>query len=50
MGDYFKVVTQLSMCQVESAELIPLHQYSVDMFPYPGLSGILDSDGKTVTK
>ena len=31
---------------MELVELIAIHQYSVDFFPYPGLSGILGSGGK----
>ena len=27
-------------------KLLPVHQYSVDIFSYSGLSGILGSDGK----
>ena len=32
--------------RVELVKRLPIHQYSVDIFSYSGLSGILGSDGK----
>ena len=37
---------QLSLCCVEVVELLPIHQYIVDIFLYSGPLGILGSDGK----
>ena len=40
---------ELSLCRVELVKLLPVHRYSVDIFSYPGPSGILGSDGKQNT-
>ena len=41
------VVDHLSLCSFN--QLLPLHQYSVDIFSYSGPSDILGSDGKQNT-
>ena len=38
----------MSLCSVELVKLLPIHQYSVDIFSYSGPSGILGSDGKQI--
>ena len=40
---------QMSLCCVKLVKLLPVHQYSVDIFSYIGPSGILSSDGKQNT-
>ena len=34
---------------MDLVKLLPVHQYSVDIFSYTGPSGILGSDGKQYT-
>ena len=40
---------QLLLCRMEMVKILPLHQYSVDIFSYSGPSVILGSDGKQNT-
>ena len=37
-----------SMCRVELVKLLPVHQYSVDIFLYSGPTGKLGSDGTQI--
>ena len=37
------------LCRMELVKLLPVHQYSVDIFSYSGPSGILGSDRKQNT-
>ena len=39
----------MPLCRVELVKLLPVHQYSVDIFSYSGPSGILGSDRKQNT-
>ena len=41
----FRDLRQLSLYCVELVKLLHVHQYSVDIFQYSGLSGLLCSDG-----
>ena len=40
---------QLSLCRVESVDLLQEHRYSVDIFLYSGPSAVLSFDGKQNT-
>ena len=49
---FFQIIQrsqQLSLCRVELVKLLPVYQYSVDIFSYSGPSGILGSGGKQNT-
>ena len=49
---FFQIIyrsQQMLLCRVEFVKLLPVHQYSADIFSQSGPSGILGSDGKQNT-